>query len=228
MQYEPSPRQPPDIVIATDHPGMNGEWGPDDVDYEALLGHPVLPPNPHFFCCYQRFHITKVAKFLAILYIFIYLVGCCLVYHAGISITVMFSGLMTGSVALTTLYAVFRWKKLCLIPFFLLQILIIMNIAVLIFFLFYAIFVTDEGTSLGRVHKLFVNVPPFSSVTWICILLYGLFLLELFFGYSIQLMLHEYEFIAAVDAFLKTIKKSSSNPSKDGNETMAASRMQLV
>lgn len=30
-------------------------------DYELedlLLQHPILPPNPHFFCCFQQYHIT--------------------------------------------------------------------------------------------------------------------------------------------------------------------------
>ena len=66
-------------------------------------------------------------------------------------------------------------------------------------------------------------------ISGICILIYGLFLLEVFFVYSIKLMIYEYEFIDSVDRFLKTVKKHSPNGSKDGYEasTIATPRMQM-
>uniref|UniRef100_A0A7E5A251 Uncharacterized protein n=1 Tax=Panagrellus redivivus TaxID=6233 RepID=A0A7E5A251_PANRE len=232
---------PPSIVIAINEPesgsarsdpsDSNGNDANGDkyaVDYESLLLYPVLPPNPHFFCCHGRYHITAVSKVLALIYVVVYLMFCIFIYLAGIPVTVLFALFFMGSVALSTLYGVFRWKKLCLIPFFLLQIIIILNIAVLMVFLFYSLFVTDDGHSLGRVHHAFDGVKPFSSISWICIILYGLFILEVFFVYSIKVMLYEYEFIQSVDKFLKTLKRSSSNHSKDGlDATMTTPRMLL-
>jgi hypothetical protein len=231
---------PPSVVIAFDNsstsrtdndysPFCNDEDSSRFIDFEALLSHPVLPPNPHFFWFKQKIHITKVAKFLSFLYLFIYVFCCGLIYFSGISITFLFSTLLFASVQFSTVYGVYRWKKLCLIPFFLLQIILILNLIILIIFLFYAIFVTDESTSLGKIHQIFVGISPFSSITWICILIYFLFLLLLFFGYSIKLMFYEYEFIDSVDRFLKTVKRISPNGSKDEPTTarLETPRMQL-
>lgn len=43
----------------------------------------------------------------------------------------------------------------------------------------------------------------------------GLIIFILFFCYSALLMWYEYQFIAEVDRFLKSIQKSSSQASKD-------------
>lgn len=68
-QQQPFP-SPPSVVIAFDNtcsartetdysPFCNDdETTPREIDYEALLSHPVLPPNPHFFWFKQKIHIT--------------------------------------------------------------------------------------------------------------------------------------------------------------------------
>uniref|UniRef100_A0A914C9L2 Uncharacterized protein n=1 Tax=Acrobeloides nanus TaxID=290746 RepID=A0A914C9L2_9BILA len=119
------------------------------INLETSLLYPVLPPNPNFFCCHERYHITAVAKVLSIIYLFIYAVVCALI-----------------------------WK------------------------------LADELETLI----------PYNPKIWLCVLIYGLFLLQLFFIYSARLMWREYGFITEVDRYLKSMKRSSSNASKEGKD----------
>lgn len=59
---------------------------------------------------------------------------------------------------------------------------------------------------------------PMSTRAWILIFVLLLLLMLAFFLYSALLFWYEYQFIAEVDRFIKSIRKSSSHASKDGME----------
>jgi len=188
---------------------------PFDLENVLLLQHPILPPNPHFFCCFSRFHITAVAKALGLIYALLYGFLCFLSYKSDHAVAFLIWLLVAFSVGGSTLYATFKWSKLCLIPFFLLQAMLIVYVIVCVALLFYAII---NPSSSYVYHELNVPLNGFlhlTTRTWIFGLLAAFILLTIFFLYSSLLFWFEYQFIAEVDRFLKSIRKSSSQASKD-------------
>lgn len=191
------------------------ERAPFDLENMLLLQHPILPPNPHFFCCFNRFHITAAAKALSLLYALFYGFLCFLSYKSDHSVAFLVSVLVASSVSISTLYGTFKWCKLCLIPFFLLQAMLILYVMVCVALLFYAITSPSSSFLYQELDAPLNGLLNVSTRTWMFGLLVGCILLTLFFLYSSLLLWFDYQFIAEVDRFLKSIQKSSSNASKD-------------
>jgi len=67
-------------------------------------------------------YFQSVAKLLSIFYGLFYTLLCLLTYKSDHAVTFLTATLVAASVSGCTLYAVFKWSKMCLIPFLLLQV----------------------------------------------------------------------------------------------------------
>uniref|UniRef100_A0A915EDD3 Uncharacterized protein n=1 Tax=Ditylenchus dipsaci TaxID=166011 RepID=A0A915EDD3_9BILA len=204
-----------DVKLGHRESGAGDERAPFDLESMLLLQHPILPPNPHFFCCFNKLHITAAAKALSLIYAIFYGFLCFLSYKSDHSVAFLVSVLVAASVGISTLYATFKWSKLCLIPFFLLQAMLILYVVVCIFLLFFAIISPSSSFVYQELDAPLNGFLNLSTTVWIFGLMAGFMLLTLFFLYSSLLFWFDYQFIAEVDRFLKSIQKSSSNASKD-------------
>ncbi|KAK0406854.1 hypothetical protein QR680_018846 [Steinernema hermaphroditum] len=180
--------------------------------------YPIIHPSPNFFCCFERYHITLVAKVLSIVHLFVYLLVLVLIFKSGTAVTLMFSILLTASVSICTIYGTFRWSKLCLLPFFMLQGILLLYMLVMLAMLVYSVFAHNS--------YIYLKLRDYVEFKWriatesvLLAMLYVLLLVILAMAYASQLMWHEYQFIAEVDEFLKTTRRPSSgeNGSHDGN-----------
>ncbi|CAD5228594.1 unnamed protein product [Bursaphelenchus okinawaensis] len=197
-------------------------------ELEQALQYPVLPPNPHFFCCFDKFHITTVSKVLCLVYILFYGLLCYISLDPNHAVAFLISFLVAISVGCCLMYAVFQWSKMCLIPFFLLQTMLILYTLVWMIFMVYAALNPGDSYVFKEMHETFNNWLGICTQLWCWIVLAALAIFFAFLAYSALLFWYEYQFIAEVDHFLKSIRKSSSNASKENHETQnGASRLQL-
>ncbi|TKR82960.1 hypothetical protein L596_016627 [Steinernema carpocapsae] len=180
--------------------------------------YPIIHPSPNFFCCFERYHVTLVAKVLSVVYLLVYFLVLVLIYKSGTAVTLMFSILLTASVSICTIYGTFRWSKLCLLPFFMLQGILMLYTLVVLFMLVYSAFAHNSYIYL-RLRDYVEYKWRIAAESVLIIIIYFLLLVIFAMAYATQLMWHEYQFIAEVDEFLKTTRRPSSNEnnSHDGN-----------
>ncbi|KAI1730471.1 hypothetical protein Ddc_03167 [Ditylenchus destructor] len=197
--------------------GSADERAPFDLENVLLLQQPILPPNPNFFCCFNRVHITTVAKLLSVLYAAFYGFLCFLCYKSDHAAATLIAAMVGVSVGFSTLYASFKWSKLCLIPFFLLQTMLVVYVLVCVVLLAYALINPSSSQVYQELSIPLDGLLHLSTKIWIVIITVLLLFLVVFFFYSALLFWYEYSFIAEVDRFLKSIRKSSSHASKDDN-----------
>ncbi|KAH7698273.1 hypothetical protein AAVH_34637 [Aphelenchoides avenae] len=126
--------------------------------------------------------------------------------------------LVLVSVASCTLYGTFKWSKLSIIPFFLLQAMLFLYIAVSAALLLYAVLWPFHSVVYQEIFTALNGCLRINGYNWVLILFGASLSILCFLAYSTSLLWHEYQFIAEVDRFLKSIKKSSSHASKDNND----------
>ncbi|KHN73980.1 Uncharacterized protein Tcan_10783 [Toxocara canis] len=170
---------------------------------------PILPATSNFFCCCRRLHITSAAKIVSVISSLAYFVLVFAVTLGGNAAAVLNSILIALSVSACTIYGAFRWCKLCLIPFIMLQIILMFYAVISLLAAVYATFQRSSYLHKITGEMLTAGQLKISPKIVLLLTIYLLLVLILLIAYSIRIIWYDYQFIAAIDRFVSRTQKQT-------------------